>query len=120
MTSRCSYTHGAVLRIKYSNELIEAGLSLDRFGKCFPQAKKIPRTETRSVIQKYKFYMAFENSLHCTDYITEKLWDNAYQSDTVPVIWGAPKADITAAVPLDSFIHADDFNSAKELPQLLG
>ena len=63
--------------------------------------------------------MAFENSLHCTDYITEKLWDNAYQSDTVPVIWGAPKADITAAVPLDSFIHADDFNSAKELADYL-
>ena len=29
-------------------------------------------------IEKYRFYLAFENSL-CSEYITEKLWWNAYQ-----------------------------------------
>ena len=29
-------------------------------------------------IEKYRFYLAFENAL-CSEYITEKLWWNAYQ-----------------------------------------
>jgi glycoprotein 3-alpha-L-fucosyltransferase len=29
------------------------------------------------VLGKYRFYLALENSL-CTEYITEKLWWNAY------------------------------------------
>ena len=42
-------------------------------------------------ISKYKFYLAFENTHMCKDYITEKLHKNCFLSGTVPIIYGARK-----------------------------
>nr|XP_057913378.1 alpha-(1,3)-fucosyltransferase 7-like isoform X2 [Doryrhamphus excisus] len=64
------------------------------------------------------FYLAFENSLS-KDYITEKLWRNAYQSGAVPVVLGAPLQDYKAVAPPHSFIHVDEFASVKELAEYL-
>ncbi|XP_073334322.1 alpha-(1,3)-fucosyltransferase 7 [Pagrus major] len=64
------------------------------------------------------FYLAFENSLS-KDYITEKLWRNAYQGGAVPVVMGAPLGDYKAVLPPNSFIHVDEFASVKDLGEYL-
>lgn len=65
-------------------------------------------------ISRCYFYLAFENSLS-KDYITEKLWRNAYQSGAVPIVLGPTPVDYRAVAPPNSFIHVDDFSSVKEL-----
>lgn len=65
-------------------------------------------------ISRCYFYLAFENSL-AKDYITEKLWRNAYQGGAVPVVLGPPIGDYKAVAPTRSFIHVDEFASVKEL-----
>ena len=104
--------------MKYSNELIEAGLPLDRYGKCFQnkeEFKKLPQ----KIVQSYKFYLAFENALHCKDYMTEKFWFNSLSSGRVPVVWGPSKEDVTRLAPTKSFIHAEDFESPSKLATYL-
>ncbi|XP_041706684.2 alpha-(1,3)-fucosyltransferase 7 [Coregonus clupeaformis] len=64
------------------------------------------------------FYLAFENSIS-KDYITEKLWRNAYQAGAVPVVLGPPPDDYMAVAPPNSFIHIEDFPSTKELGNYL-
>lgn len=64
------------------------------------------------------FYLAFENSVS-KDYITEKLWRNAYQGGAVPVVLGPPLGDYKAVVPPNSFIHVDEFASVKDLGKFL-
>ncbi|KAG7264392.1 hypothetical protein CRUP_024997 [Coryphaenoides rupestris] len=64
------------------------------------------------------FYLAFENS-ESRDYITEKLWRNAYQSGAVPVVLGPPLEDYQAVAPRGSFIHVDEFASVADLGRRL-
>lgn len=71
----------------------------------------------------YKFYLAFENS-NCREYITEKLYKNAFGNNdldhlVIPIVLGAPKKDYVKLAPLNSFIHVDDFKSAKHLAEYL-
>ncbi|XP_034047776.1 alpha-(1,3)-fucosyltransferase 7 [Thalassophryne amazonica] len=74
-------------------------------------------------ISRCYFYLSFENSIS-KDYITEKLWQNAYQARAVPVVLGPPIGDYKAVAPLNSFIHVDNFSSiealGKHLQQLAG
>ncbi|XP_013921301.1 PREDICTED: alpha-(1,3)-fucosyltransferase 4-like [Thamnophis sirtalis] len=65
-------------------------------------------------ISEYKFYLAFENSQH-QDYITEKLWRNAFQSWAVPIVLGPPRANYEQFIPSEAFIHANDFSDPMEL-----
>ncbi|XP_019964206.1 alpha-(1,3)-fucosyltransferase 7 isoform X2 [Paralichthys olivaceus] len=69
-------------------------------------------------ISRCYFYLAFENSVS-KDYITEKLWKNAYQGGAVPVVLGPPLSDYKAVAPPKSFIHVDEFASVKELAKYL-
>lgn len=69
-------------------------------------------------INRCYFYLAFENS-QFKDYITEKLWNNAYRGGAVPVVLGAPLDDYTAVAPPHSFIHVDEFASVKDLAEFL-
>ncbi|XP_041479716.1 4-galactosyl-N-acetylglucosaminide 3-alpha-L-fucosyltransferase 9-like [Lytechinus variegatus] len=64
-------------------------------------------------MQKYKFYLSLENS-ECAEYITEKLWKNAYATGMVPVVFGARKEDYVRFAPPNSFIHLNDFKTMKE------
>ncbi|XP_029025287.1 alpha-(1,3)-fucosyltransferase 7 [Betta splendens] len=69
-------------------------------------------------ISRCYFYLAFENSV-ASDYITEKLWRNAYMAGAVPVVLGPPPSHYKAVAPPHSFIHVDDFASVEELGEHL-
>ncbi|KAK6040421.1 fucosyl transferase [Cooperia oncophora] len=64
----------------------------------------------------YHFYIAFENSI-CKDYITEKLWNQGYQRDIVPLV--LKRSVVEPFVPPNSFIAADDFNSTEDMATYL-
>ena len=72
-----------------------------------------------AAIYEHKFYFAFENGLHCKDYITEKFWYKGIWSSTVPIVWGPTKEDVLAVAPLDSFIFAEDFETPAKLAEYL-
>lgn len=70
-------------------------------------------------VKKHKFYLSFENALHCRDYVSEKLWRNAYMNLAVPIVYGPWKDDIVKRAPPHSLIFLEDFNSAKDLVSYL-
>ncbi|XP_073515638.1 4-galactosyl-N-acetylglucosaminide 3-alpha-L-fucosyltransferase FUT6-like [Phyllobates terribilis] len=101
-------------RLHYYEEL-KKFLSVDIYG-----SKHLPlrRNEQQKTLSQYKFYLAFENSVH-EDYITEKLWDNALSFGCVPVVLGPPRENYERFIPKDSFIHVDDFSTAEELAKYI-
>jgi hypothetical protein len=69
-------------------------------------------SESECLLSKYKFYIAWENSVS-TSYVTEKLWQGL-AAGAVPIYRGAP--DIRALLPHpDAAIMWDDYESADEL-----
>ncbi|XP_077196581.1 3-galactosyl-N-acetylglucosaminide 4-alpha-L-fucosyltransferase FUT3-like [Paroedura picta] len=78
----------------------------------------LPRGQEEGVLSRYKFYLAFENSVH-TDYITEKLWKMALLAHAVPVVCGPPRENYERYLPPGAFIHIDDFPTAEKLALFL-
>uniref|UniRef100_A0A1I8A902 Fucosyltransferase n=1 Tax=Steinernema glaseri TaxID=37863 RepID=A0A1I8A902_9BILA len=60
----------------------------------------------------YYFYISFENSI-CDDYITEKLWNQGYQHNIIPIV--LQRSVVERYVPPQSFIAVDDFANVKDL-----
>lgn len=114
--SNCYGMHGATQRMLYAKQLVDAGLKLDKFGKCF---HSLYNGKILDRVHEYKFYLSFENSIHCPDYISEKFWRNGLSSGLVPIVWGPTKSDVEAVAPLNSFIHTEDFKSPKHLVEYL-
>ena len=110
MVSNCEETRGAVLRQEYVRRLVDLGLKLDGYGKCFGKElnqnpwnrKKIVNGKQQTIFghfAKYKFYLAFENSIHCNDYISEKFWRNSFGQGLVPIVSGPHPDDVKAVAP---------------------
>ena len=118
LVSNCAGTYGAIQRMKYSNELVEAGLPIDRYGGCFHNKQDFQKL-SQETMESYKFYLAFENALHCKDYLTEKFWVNSLTHGRVPVVWGPSKEDVTRLAPTKSFIHTENFASPTDLTAYL-
>lgn len=121
VTSNCDYLPGAKLRMELIQRLIQEGLSLSTSGSCFPNSKQVPRSSTdelRRFTSEHKFYLAFENSYHCIDYVTEKFF-RAIEAGTVPVVWGAAKEDYMKFLPESAFIFVEDFPTLQDLVQHL-
>jgi hypothetical protein len=70
-----------------------------------------PISDKQAFIAKYKFAIAFENTL-TPGYTTEKLL-NALQAQTVPIYWGNP--EIGREFNTRAFINAADFASFESL-----
>ncbi|XP_063791795.1 3-galactosyl-N-acetylglucosaminide 4-alpha-L-fucosyltransferase FUT3-like [Pseudophryne corroboree] len=103
-----------VRRIAYYEEL-KKHIPIDVYGA---RHMKLSWDNFHTTISKYKFYLAFENSIY-KDYITEKLWSNAFGQWAVPVVLGTSRKNYERFVPGDAFIHVDDFSSPKELAEYL-
>ena len=71
------------------------------------------------IISTYKFYLAFENAIHCNDYISEKFWRNSLRTGAVPVVYGPHKDDLKRLAPPHSYIHVEDFETPEELVKYL-
>ncbi len=110
--SKCK-THG--LREEYFRQLSKY-IPVDIYGGCGNRTC-LPRDspECKTLLDRYKFYLSAENSL-CPDYITEKFY-RALSTDVVPIVYGG--ADYSAYAPPNSFIHAGDFDSPKDLADYL-
>uniref|UniRef100_A0A2K6ATB2 Fucosyltransferase n=1 Tax=Macaca nemestrina TaxID=9545 RepID=A0A2K6ATB2_MACNE len=101
-------------RVRYYQSL-QAHLKVDVYGKSH---KPLPRGTMMETLSRYKFYLAFENSLH-PDYITEKVWRNALEAWAVPVVLGPSRSNYERFLPPDAFIYVDDFQSPKDLARYL-
>ena len=115
--SNCYRLPGATERLLYAKSLVKAGLKLDKYGKCFNALYN--ETKLTAIVQKYKFYLAFENSVHCPNYVTEKFWKNSLEAGLVPIVWGPTKQDVLDVAPPNSFIHADDFKRPRDLVKFI-
>ena len=94
-------------------------MPIDSYGKLFcnrPGGIKAGRAGKLSVISRYKFTLAFENSI-CRDYVTEKFFDPLI-AGSVPVYLGAPNVDEFA--PGDNcYIDASRFENPRALAAFL-
>ena len=105
---------------EYRNELVEVlrpnikfpdgTLASDIRGKCYNDPIPGNFFDLLKIGRHYKFVLAFENSM-CRHYITEKFFQNALMLGAVPIVAGAPRADIELKAPADSFIHVDDYEN---------
>ncbi|XP_026154078.1 alpha-(1,3)-fucosyltransferase 7 [Mastacembelus armatus] len=102
-------------RSKLYNQL-KASVPVKVYGRW--TKKPLTSTALLSTISHCYFYLSFENSA-AKDYITEKLWRNAYRGGAVPVVMGPPLSDYRDVAPPNSFIHVDEFTSVKDLGQYL-
>ena len=114
IVSNCNGTPGSAKRFKLVEKMVQAGIDIDRRGRCFPNNPPPPgrrNSEVEEFMASSKFYIAFENSHHCKDYITEKVYWNSFLAGSVPIVWGPIKEDYKAVLPPHSFICMDDFEN---------
>ncbi|XP_060562739.1 alpha-(1,3)-fucosyltransferase C-like [Ruditapes philippinarum] len=112
MVSHCQV---ASARRQFVLEMIRNGFNVDIFGGCSSNGRKIDTRELKQIIPLYKFVLAFENSL-CTDYISEKYFNN-YNSSWIIVVRGG--ADYNRLLPTDTYINTSDFKDISTLVNFL-
>jgi hypothetical protein len=105
-------------RQEYVRELMRH-LAVDSYGRCL-RNRVLERDEGRrtklDVIARYRFTLAFENSIS-SDYVTEKFFD-PLTVGSIPVYLGASNVDELA--PGDRcYIDVADFNGPEELARYL-
>ena len=118
--TNCDTTKGAKTRADIVKKLISLGLEVDGDSKCL--GKKASKKKMYSSMQDlfdtvstYKFYLSFENSYYCKEYITEKVWYNSFYAGTVPIVWGETKKAYERLLPPKSFIHYEDYSTPQDL-----
>lgn len=134
-------------RLKYIQQLIEHGVTVDSYGKCMQGPpfvhKEMPTEKGQfmdkvSLLKRYKFTLAFENS-NAEDYVTEKFF-HALVAGSVPGIerqknsilllslshthntqvhLGTDQIGLFSPGDEPSYISVHDFPSAKEVAELL-
>ncbi|XP_076347429.1 alpha-(1,3)-fucosyltransferase C-like isoform X1 [Tachypleus tridentatus] len=113
IVSKC---HTPSKREKYVQKL-KSFISVDIYGKCGDKVC-LPTQAAKcyeKILKKYKFYLAFENSI-CKDYVTEKFF-NVLNFDIVPVTLGG--ANYSSFAPPGSFINAMDYPDPRKLAEHL-
>ncbi|XP_039252006.2 4-galactosyl-N-acetylglucosaminide 3-alpha-L-fucosyltransferase FUT6-like [Styela clava] len=120
VASDCDVTEGASERLKLVEKLERLGnIHLDKFGKCANAEIPYNYTVLFQTLKPYKFYLAFENSYHCRDYITEKAFYNGLVAGTVPIVHGPTIGDTEKILPKGSFIHIESFKNLTSLAEYL-
>lgn len=88
-------------------EILQNHISVDVYGDCGNYTCPKDAGNCDQIInEKYKFYLAFENSV-CVDYISEKYYNRAYLN-AVPIVLKRKTGE--NILPKDSFIAVDDFS----------
>jgi hypothetical protein len=104
--------------MEYARDLMRY-LQVDSYGTCLTN-RKLPEdrgvTTKLETIARYKFTLAFENSIS-QDYVTEKFFD-PLTAGSVPVYRGAPNIDDFAPGER-CFINAADFHGPRDLAEYL-
>ncbi|ODM94383.1 Glycoprotein 3-alpha-L-fucosyltransferase A [Orchesella cincta] len=115
-TSNC---HPWNNRMGFVREL-QKHISVDVYGSCGQMnCPRYNQRECYDMLKKdYRFYLSFENS-NCRDYVTEKLFMNAYENDVIPIVLGAHPEDYKAMCPEKSYIHVEDFPNPVELAKYM-
>ncbi|EZA62444.1 hypothetical protein DMN91_004015 [Ooceraea biroi] len=119
MGSNCGGRNGRWSYVKALKSLLYD--DLDILGRCLNGNRTAcPGHFNRDcpILERYKFYLSFENS-NCREYLTEKVFWNAYDKFAVPIIMGASREDCWRLLPPRSFLHVDDFASADALANYL-
>nr|CAH04973.1 alpha3-fucosyltransferase [Ciona savignyi] len=106
---------GGEYRVRMMVQFLHLGLPVEIFGACTGHLLPGHWWSLTDHMTQFKFYFAMENSYHCRDYITEKVWWNALRAGVVPVIWGPLRQDVEAVLPAGSFIFMEDYDSAATL-----
>lgn len=113
IVSNCRIVSGAKKRMSLFLRLVAEGLKVEKRGKCFSWSESTTKKTKHDIIKEHKFYLSFENQLHCKDYITEKLFKNAFANGAVPVVYGGTRSDYEEIAPPGSYIFAEDFTPAE-------
>ncbi|XP_035828706.1 uncharacterized protein LOC101864027 [Aplysia californica] len=99
----------------YVKELQKQGIDVDIF-KHHPNCTRLRDPECTAMVgQKYKFYLALENS-YCQNYITEKFY-KYFDLDLVLITLG--ENEYSEIAPKETFINTADYKSPKELASRL-
>jgi alpha-1,3-fucosyltransferase len=112
LVSNCG---GSSQRLQYVHEM-KKHVNVSIFGNCGQQCmKKFDNGsdgDCKEIIStKYKFFLAFENSL-CSQYITEKFFI-ILRYNIIPVVLGA--GDYSQYIPKSGYINVFDFKTVKDL-----
>lgn len=75
-------------------------------------------TSDCKAIDDYMFYLAFENS-NCDEYITEKLWWNAFHKNSIPIVMGASVDSYKKLLPIDSYLNVEQFANPSSLAEYI-
>ncbi|CAH0564307.1 unnamed protein product [Brassicogethes aeneus] len=105
-------------RWEYVREL-QKHIKVDVYGKCgtFKTCPGHFRSNCKD-IDRYMFYLAFENS-NCDEYLTEKVWWNAFEKNSIPVVMGANIYNYKKLLPLGSYLNIDQFASPRDLAEYI-
>ncbi|KAK0394987.1 hypothetical protein QR680_001046 [Steinernema hermaphroditum] len=87
-------------------------IPVDIYGDCGNLNCKRGDTCEDMLDNDYHFYITFENSI-CDDYITEKLWNQGYQRNVIPIV--LRRSVVEPYVPPNSFIAVDDYDNLENL-----
>ena len=119
LMSACIYygVAGYESRRRYIEFLEKHGLKYDMYGKCGKDCGGA-FSSCSAVLRKYKFVIAFENSL-CDEYVSEKPYRNGLMQGVVPVVMSGANLSDPYILPPGSFIDAAQFTSVAELSAFL-
>ena len=118
MSACIYYPHpGYEPRRRYMDFLAKHGLNFDMYGKCGKDCGG-KFSACSNVLKKYKFVLAFENSL-CDEYVSEKPYRNGLQLGVVPVVMSGANLSDPYVLPPGSFIDAGQFSSVFALVSFL-
>jgi glycosyltransferase involved in cell wall biosynthesis len=116
--NKCCAIISSQFNKKYLKELMQY-MEIDSYGSLFNNAKIVNdrgRDTKMQIYSKYKFVIAFENSI-APDYVTEKFFD-PFLAGTVPVYMGAPNIG-DYAPGKNSFIDVRSFTDPRQLADFM-
>ena len=100
--------------------ILQKYLDVDSLGACgrpWKCGRRHFHDDCFEIINSYKFYLAFENSI-CNYYFTEKLYQN-FDYNSIMVVRGGFRENRNQSVPDGTYISTDDFKSIKSLADYL-